>query len=123
MRAALRKHADPEPFVLGELSIYYEQRRVTVGEREVTLTATEYELLHVLSRNAGRLVTYDALLHQIWRGRRAGDMNLVRNFVKKLRAKLGEDASAPKWILNVARGRLPHADTGAARPPKRVPYS
>ena len=101
VRAALRKHADPEPFTIGELTIHYEQRRVRVGEREVTLTATEYELLRVLSRNAGRVVTYDTLLRQIWRGRKAGDMNLVRNFVKKLRAKLGEDATTPKWILNV----------------------
>ena len=101
VRAALRKHADPEPFVLDALAIHYEQRRVTVADREVELTATEYELLRVLSRNAGRVVTYEALLRQIWGGRKTGDMNLVRNFIKKLRAKLGEQATSPNWILNV----------------------
>ena len=101
VRAALRRHSDPEPFSLGELAIHYEQRRVTVGEREVVLTATEYELLSVLSRRAGRVVTYDTLLRQIWGERETGDINLVRNFVKKLRAKLGDDAATPTWVLNV----------------------
>ena len=101
VRAALRRHTNPEPFVLDALAIHYEQRQVTVDGREATLTATEYEILSVLSRNAGRVVTYDTLLRQVWAGRDTGDTNLVRNFVKKLRAKLGEDAAAPAWILNV----------------------
>ena len=101
VRAALRRHAEPEPFVLGELSIHYEQRRVTVGGREVPLTPTEYEILRLLSRNAGRVTTFGALLRHAWSGKETGNINLVRNFVKKLRAKLGEDAANPTWILNV----------------------
>ena len=101
VEAALRRVARPEPFALGELAIHYESHRVTVAGREVTLTATEYELLRVLSLNAGRVVTYEALLRQVWGGREAGDMDLIRNFVKKLRAKLGEDAANPTWIFNV----------------------
>ena len=99
--AVLRRRAQPETFVLGELAVHYEERRVMVGERRVALTATEYELLRVLSRNAGRVTTYETLQRQIWSGRdAAGDMDLVRNFVKKLRAKLGEDAARPTWIFN-----------------------
>ena len=101
VEAALRRVARPEPFALGALAIHYESRRVTVAGREITLTATEYELLRVLSLNAGRVVTYEALLRQVWGGRDAGDMDLIRNFVKKLRAKLGEDAANPTWIFNV----------------------
>ena len=101
VEAALRRVARPEPFALGELAIHYESHRVTVAGREVTLTATEYELLRVLSLNAGRVVTYEALLRQVWGGREAGDMDLIRNFIKKLRAKLGEDAANPTWIFNV----------------------
>ena len=99
--AALRRVARPEPFALGALAIHYESRRVTVAGRKITLTATEYELLRVLSLNAGRVVTYETLLRQVWGGRDAGDMDLIRNFVKKLRAKLGEDAANPTWIFNV----------------------
>ena len=72
-----------------------------VAGRKVELTATEYELLRVLSLDAGRVVTYEALLRKVWSGREAGDLDLVRNFVKKLRAKLGEDAANPTWIFNV----------------------
>ena len=61
----------------------------------------EYELLRALSLNAGRVVTYDDLLRKVWSGREAGDVDLVRNFVKKLRAKLGEDARSPTWIFNL----------------------
>ena len=101
VEAALRRVARPEPFALGALAIHYESHRVTVAGCKVTLTATEYELLRVLSLNAGRVVTYEALLRQVWGGREAGDMDLIRNFVKKLRAKLGEDAANPTWIFNV----------------------
>ena len=101
VKAALRRHNEPEPFVLGELTIHYEERRVTVGRQEVALTPTEYEIVRLLSRNAGRVVPFEALVGHAWSGKETGDKNLVRNFVKKLRAKLGEDAANPAWILNV----------------------
>ena len=115
--AALRRVAQPEPFMLNGLAIQYESHRVAVDGREVSLTATEYELLRVLSLNAGRVVTYETLQRRVWSDRAAGDANLVRNFVKKLRAKIGEDAANPTWIFNV-RGvgyRMPRPD-GDSRP-------
>ena len=99
--AALRRVARPDSFALGELEIHYEQRRVTVAGRHVELTAKEYELLRVLSLKAGGVVTYQSLLCQVWGGREGDDAALVRNFVKKLRAKLGEDAQSPTWIFSV----------------------
>ena len=100
IRAALRRQAEPEPYLLGDLAIHYEERRVSVAGRPVQLTATEYELLRVLSRNAGRVSTYEALLRQVWGGRHNGDTELVRTFVKKLRRKLGDDATSPAYIVN-----------------------
>ena len=102
VRAALRRVAGPEPFVLGQLTIRYDQRRVAVGERAVQLTPTEYELLRVLSVNAGRVVTHESLLRQAWgdRHRGAPDPKLVRAVVKRLRRKLGDDASNPVYICN-----------------------
>ncbi|MDE2940713.1 MAG: response regulator [Chloroflexota bacterium] len=99
--AALRRLSHPQPFIMGELNIHYEERRVMVAGREIELTATEYDLLRVLSLNAGRVVPYDSLLGQVWSERQAGGANLVRNFVKKLRAKLGDDGQSPAWIFNV----------------------
>ena len=103
VRAALRRMAGPEPFVLGQLTIHYDQRQVTVeGDGPCSWTLTEYELLRVLSLNAGRVVTHESLLRQAWgeRHRGAPDPKLVRAVVKRLRRKLGDDAANPAYIRN-----------------------
>ena len=100
VRAAIRRHAEPEPFVLGELAIDYAQHRVTVGGDAVDLTATEYELLRVLSLDAGRVLTFDTLLRRVWTKRENANANLVRIFVRNLRHKLGDSAASPAYIVN-----------------------
>ena len=87
--------------MLGGLVIDYGARRVTVGGRPVELTATEYELLRVLSLDAGQVSTFDSLLRRVWGGRSYAGPELVRTFVKKLRRKLGDDAARPELIRNV----------------------
>ena len=72
---------------------------MTVGGRPVKLTATEYELLRVHSVNAGRVVTHDSLLRQVWSRRESSDTRLVSAFVKRLRNKLGDDATHPTYIF------------------------
>ena len=99
IRAALRRWAGPDPFVLGELTIDHDRRRVTLAGRALELTVTEYNLLRVLSLNAGRVATHETLLRQVWGGRHNGDSKLVRAFIKKLRQKLGDDANAPAYIM------------------------
>ncbi len=101
IRVALRRRRDPETFVLGDLEIEYERRLVTMAGVEVDLTATEYELLRLLSINAGRVVHFDTILRRIWEGRDGADANLVRIFVRTLRAKLGDSAENPTWIFNL----------------------
>ena len=100
IRAALRKRVEPEPFVLGDLTIHYEERRVTVAGRPVRLTATEYNLLRILSVNAGRVLPYDSLIRQLWSHPNHGDPDSVRTFVKQLRRKLGDVPARPRYILN-----------------------
>ncbi len=112
IRAVLRRHQEPETFVLGELEVEYERRRVTVGGTEVKLTHKEFELLRLLSVNAGRVVHFETLLRRIWDGRESADANLVRIFVRTLRQKLGDSAEDPTWIFN-HRGvgyRIPRPD-------------
>ncbi|MDE0004247.1 MAG: response regulator [Rhodospirillaceae bacterium] len=99
--AALRRRTGAEPFVHGELMIDYERRRVSVGQRAVALTATEYDLLRILALDAGRVVTSASLLRQLWGTRDSADTEPVRAFVKKLRGKLGDSAANPTWIFNV----------------------
>ena len=100
VRAALRRREAPEPFAVGDLAIDYERRRVTVDGVPVELTATEYELLRILSLDAGRVVTFETLLRRVWPKRENADANLVRNFVRNLRRKLGESAASPAWLFN-----------------------
>ena len=112
IRAALRKlrkRAAPElaqpsePYVRGDLTIDYAQRRVTVAGRPVELTYTEYRMLVELSVNAGRALTHVHLLQRVWGPDKGEDTGPVRNIVKRLRHKLGEDASNPAFIFAVPR--------------------
>ena len=109
IKAALRKREAPEwaepsePFVLGELTIDYAERRVTLAGRLVPLTAIEYGLLFELSANAGRVMTYGRLLQRVWGLRGSRDSRRVRTAAKQLRRKLGDDANNPIYILNEPR--------------------
>ena len=100
IRAALRARAEPAAFRLGDLTIRYPQRRVSLNGSDVHLTPGEYELLRILSINAGRCVTFDALIRQMWKQPGAGDPYCVRTFVKQLRRKLGDDPKRPRYIVN-----------------------
>ncbi len=100
VRAALRRRSNPVPFVLGDLTIDYDRRRVSVAGRPVTLTATEFELLRALAQGAGRVLTHEALLGDVWAGRAKANPKIVRAYVKRLRNRLGDDAVSPTWIFN-----------------------
>ena len=109
IRAALRRRAGPhpaepsEPYSLGDLTIDYPGHRVAVAGRPVRLTPTEYELLFELSVHAGRVLTHDQLLQRVWGPERTGEPWLVREVVKRLRRKLGDDADNPAYILTEPR--------------------
>ena len=98
VQAALRRRAEPERFVLRDLAIDYEGRQVTVAGGPVKLTPTEYALLRVFSLNAGRVLTYDSLIRQVWNGQESGGVEVVRTFVKRLRNRLGDDIANPVYI-------------------------
>ncbi|MDE2767861.1 MAG: response regulator [Chloroflexota bacterium] len=106
IRAALRRRLAPEsqePYVLGELTVDYAGRRVTLAGRRLRLTPTEYRMLAELSANAGRALTYERLLNRVWGGRGEGDVRAMRTIVNKLRSKLGESADNPTYIFTEPR--------------------
>ena len=103
VQAALRSRAEPETFVLGDLTVDYDQRRVSVAGRDIPLSAIEFDLLRILSVNDGRVVTKEALLRQVWGRRGSHHTGRLRTVVKKLRHKLGDDAANPAYIANVRR--------------------
>ncbi len=114
VQAALRRRGAPETFALGELRIEYAARRVTLAGRDIPLTGTEFDLLRFLSHNAGRVVTHQTLLRQVWGRRGSEDSARVRTVMKKLRKKLGEDAAKPTYIFNRHGVGYSFGDPGAA---------
>ena len=125
VRAALRRQMEPyraepsEPYVLGDLTIDYAERHVTVAGRPVRLTAVQYKLLYELSVNGGRALTHDQLLRRVWGLANSGDKRVLRTLVKKLRRKLDDDASSPTYIFaelrvgyRMPKGQEPKQATG-----------
>ena len=116
VRATLRRQSGSDSFELRDLVIRYDERLATLAGEPLRLTATEYDLLRVLSLTAGKVATYDELRRRVWGGRdNAGPS--VRTFVRKLRRKLGDDPADPVYILN-ERGigyRMPMSGRRAAQ--------
>jgi two-component system KDP operon response regulator KdpE len=75
------------------------ERQVSVAGHDVSLSATEYKILYELASHAGRVLTYDRILQQVWGPEYSGETELVRSFIRNLRRKLGDDARNPRFIL------------------------
>ena len=109
IQAALRRRAVPaldapsEPYLFRDLGVDYAQRSVTVASVPVDLMDIEYRLLAELSANAGRILTHEQLLRQVWGQENTGDSGPVRAIVRRLRRKLGDDADNPAYIFNKRR--------------------
>ena len=116
IRAALRRWAasEPsEPYTIGDLTIDYANRTVTLAGRPVQLVAMEFRMLAELSANAGRVLTYEHLLERLWSEKTNDDLRPMRTIVSKLRRKLGDDADNPTYIFTEARVgyRMPKGST------------
>lgn len=101
MRASLRRAASPagEPvFTSGQLTVDLGRRLVTIGEREVQLTPTEYELLRTLVAHAGKVLTHRQLLRQVWGVGYESETHLLRVNMSNLRRKLEPNAARPNYI-------------------------
>ena len=74
------------------------RREVRVDGVPVVLSRKEYDLLALLVRHAGRVLTQPQLLREVWGPTHQQDTHYLRILVAKLRQKLGDDAAAPRWI-------------------------
>ena len=92
-----------QPYRLGDLTIDYADRSVTLSGRPVRLSATEHKLLIALSISAGRVLTRDQILHRVWGSEYSGESEVLRATVKNLRHKLGDDANNPRYIFTEPR--------------------
>ena len=95
VRAVLRSTFEDRPceaFIAGHLRVEFDRREVFVGSEHIRLTATEYHLLNVLVRHAGRVRTHHQLIHEVWGSTQYQDaVHLLRVTVSNLRRKLATD--------------------------------
>jgi DNA-binding response OmpR family regulator len=83
-----------------ELIINFDQRKVIVRGKEVTLRPTEYRLLYQLVTNAGKLLTHETLLSRVWGPEYRDEDQYVRLYITYLRQKIEKDPKNPKYILS-----------------------
>lgn len=102
LRVALRHMVEPgaEPVVrVGELIIDMFSRQIRKGDEDVQLTPTEYDLLRVLVKHAGKVVTHRQLLRQVWAEDQKDQVHLIRVNISNLRRKLETDPARPQYII------------------------
>jgi two-component system KDP operon response regulator KdpE len=86
-------------FTLGDLRVDLASRLVTVGGAEVRLTPIEYRLLATLARKAGRVLTYQQLLKEVWGPRYATQKQYLHVYMGHLRSKLERDPARPRFLV------------------------
>lgn len=101
VRAQLRRSGSSHPTSLefADLSIDLVRRKVLQGGREVHLTPTEFAILDLLARHAGRPVSFDEIIAAVWKGAAGTSNDAVRVHVGALRRKLEPDPSDPQYIV------------------------
>jgi two-component system KDP operon response regulator KdpE len=105
VRAVLRNRAEdgiePRPVLtVGELTIDVPRRRVQVGADEVKLSRKEFALLCMLAQHAGRILTHQQLLREVWGPAHENETHYLRIYIGHLRQKLGDDPTRPRYISN-----------------------
>jgi len=104
IRVALRHAARPtqgtEPVITaGELAVDLERRRVTLAEREVHLTPTEYDLLKIFVANPDKVLTDRMLVETVWGVAYRQQAHSLHVYVARLRKKLEADSQVPRYLL------------------------
>jgi two-component system response regulator RegX3 len=106
VRAVLRRRSEPEEISsaaleAGPVRMDVERHTVTVNGGGVSLPLKEFELLEMLLRNAGRVLTRGQLIDRIWGADYVGDTKTLDVHVKRLRAKIEPEPGAPKYLVTV----------------------
>jgi DNA-binding response OmpR family regulator len=96
-----RQASQLQPVTLRQLSLDPVARRVFKGEQELQLSAREFDLLAILMKNAGRALSRDELLTQVWGEEWIGDPRTLDVHVRWLRLKVEEDPASPQYIQTV----------------------
>ena len=71
------------------------------GEKEVNITFTEFEILHLLARNPGRVFSKEQIYDNVWKESYSGDYNIIMNHIRNIREKIEDNPSKPIYIQTV----------------------
>ncbi len=102
IRVAMRHSAaapDEPVYDVGDLKVDLARREVILAGSRVALTPTEYELLRALVQNAGKVLTHNQLLRQVWGAAYAEESHLLRVNISNLRRKIEPNPDQPRYIL------------------------
>jgi len=97
IRHALLKEGTTPVFVAGDLRIDLVRRQVFVGEAEIHLSPKEWDILKMLVRYAGRVLTHRIIMGQLWGAH--GDVQQLRVYIRQIRQKIEADPERPRYIL------------------------
>lgn len=102
IRVALRHHqtaSEENPiFTCGKLKVDLATRKVMRDDQVITLTPIQYQLLTILVRNAGKVVTQQQLLREVWGPSHVGESDYVRIYIHQLRHKIEKDPARPEYL-------------------------
>lgn len=98
-RAAGDVSAVSSVFSAGDLSIDYNKRQVQVAGESVHLTQNEFRIVSLLSANAGKVLTYDFILKELWGPAAKGDNQALRVHMANIRRKLEKNPAEPRYIF------------------------
>lgn len=101
LRRAGSEGGDVDEISAQDVRVDVAAHRAFQAERELSLTAKEFELLRVLVRDAGSVVSRDALMREVWASDPNGSTKTLDMHVSWLRRKIGDDANAPRYISTV----------------------
>ena len=99
-RMNLRATAPNSVFVLGDLEIDYDRRQVSVAGNNIHVTQTEYNILSLLSQQAGKMMTYSAIIGAIWGTMDDGSIKKLQVNMANIRKKLGCKPGENTYIIN-----------------------
>jgi DNA-binding response OmpR family regulator len=97
----LRRPADEEPIIAGDLRIDFERRSVQMRADDVRLTYVEFEILAALASSPGRVFTREGLLRSVWGDASYRDPRTVDVHIRHLREKLERDPKQPEYLFTV----------------------
>jgi two-component system response regulator RegX3 len=89
------------PLKVGDVALDPDAHRVVVRDVDVSLPLKEFELLHILLANAGRVLTREVLIDRVWGSDYVGDTKTLDVHIKRLRAKVEDDPASPTRIVTI----------------------